>query len=165
MQNIYRLAQTYNVPVLLHWQYNTYNRHFERFHKMVKKYPNVNFIGHAQTWWANIDKHQTNENNWYPTSKVTPGGLTDRLLDRPNVFGDFSGKSGYNSMDRDPDRAPDFLKRHQDKLLFGSDCWDLAGKGKDCIGARTIDIIKKLSPDKSIERKILYENAKKLFKI
>ena len=59
MQKIYQLAQTYNVPVLMHWQYKMYNYGFERFYKMLEKYPKVNFIGHAQTWWANIDKNIT----------------------------------------------------------------------------------------------------------
>lgn len=165
MQNIYRLADKYDVPVLMHWLYNTYNRGFERFYKMVKKFKNVNFIGHAQTWWAHIDKNQKNENDWYPLTKVTPGGLTDKLLDCPNVWGDFSGRSGFNSLDRDHERASEFLTRHQDKLLFGSDCWDVSAKGKDCIGTNVIQIVRKLSPNKIIERKILHDNAKKLFKI
>lgn len=166
MQQIYRLADKYDVPVLMHWLFNTYNRSFERFHKMVKKYRNVNFIGHAQTWWAHIDKNQTDDNNWYPTTKVTAGGLTDRLLDYPNVWGDLSAGSGFNSLNRDIEHARGFLNRHQDKLLFGSDCWDTTARIEDnCAGAKTIQLIRKISPNKGIERKILYENAKKLFKI
>ncbi len=166
MQQIYRLADKYDVPVLMHWLYNTYNRGFERFHKMIKKYRHVNFIGHAQTWWAHIDKDQKNDNNWYPRTKVTPGGLTDRLLDFPNVWGDFSGRSGFNSLNRDTDHARGFLARHQDKLLFGSDCWDSTTKSEDnCLGTNIIRIIRELSSNKAIERKILYENAKKLLKI
>ncbi len=166
MQQIYRLADKYDVPVLMHWLYNTYNRSFERFEKMVKKYKHVNFIGHAQTWWAHIDKNQTDDNNWYPTTKVTPGGLTDRLLDYPNVWGDLSAGSGFNSLNRDTEHAKGFLTRHQDKLLFGSDCWDTTAKVENnCAGAKTIQLLRKISPSKAIERKILYENAKKLLKL
>ena len=39
MQKIYELAQDYRVPVLMHWQYEMYNYGFERFHKMLEKYP------------------------------------------------------------------------------------------------------------------------------
>ena len=56
MQKLYQLAEAYRVPILMHWQVGSYNQGFDRFHTMLKKYPNVNFIGHAQTWWANIDK-------------------------------------------------------------------------------------------------------------
>lgn len=164
MQKIYELAQAYKVPVLMHWQFNMYNRGFERFHKMLEKYPKVNFIGHAQTWWANIDKDHKDQNVLYPKTKVTPGGLTDRLLsDYPNIFGDLSAGSGLNSLLRDEDHARGFLERHQDQLLFGSDCSDTIAHGPGCQGAQIIEAIRRLSPSKNIERKLLFKNAKKLF--
>jgi predicted TIM-barrel fold metal-dependent hydrolase len=166
MQKIYALAQAYRVPVLMHWQYGMYNRGFERFHAMLGKFPNVNFIGHAQTWWANIDKDHKDQNVLYPTTKVTPGGLTDRYLsDYPNMYGDMSAGSGLNSMLRDEEHARAFLTRHQDKLLYGSDCSDIVGHGLACQGSQTIEAIRRLSPDKKVERKILYFNAKKLFRL
>ena len=166
MQRLYQLAEAYEVPILMHWEHNMYNRGFERFHKMLKKYQHVNFIGHAQTWWANIDKDNKDQNVLYPRTKISPGGLTDQLLsDYPNIYGDFSAGSGFNSLTRDEDRTPEFLKKHQDRLLFGSDCSDRNGPGPDCVGSKTIAAIRRLSPEKSIERKLLYENAKKLFKI
>ncbi|MFA5244137.1 MAG: amidohydrolase family protein [Pedobacter sp.] len=166
MQAIYELAQSYNVPVLMHWQYNMYNRGFDRFHTMLKKYPKVNFIGHAQTWWADIDQLHTDPNILYPKTKVTPGGLTDRLLSEyPNLYGDFSAGSGLGSLTRDEEQASRFIERHQDKLLFGSDCSDKIGAGKSCLGANIIASIKRISPSKEIERKVLYGNAKSLFKL
>lgn len=165
MQKIYELAQTYQVPVLMHWQYGMYNRGFERFHAMLKKYPKVNFIGHAQTFWANIDKDHRDQNILYPKTKVTPGGITDRLLsDYPNMFGDISAGSGLNSFLRDEDQAHAFLDRHQDKLLFGSDCSDIVGHGPACQGAQTIQSIRRLA-SKNIAQKVLYKNAKKLFRL
>src|ERR1043165_6941584 len=56
MQRIYELAAYYRVPVLMHWQYKRFNYGFDRFYKMLEKYPKTIFIGHAQTWWAHIDK-------------------------------------------------------------------------------------------------------------
>ena len=57
MQRLYELAADYRVPVLMHWQHKMYTYGFERFHTMLEKYPKTTFIGHAQTWWANIDKN------------------------------------------------------------------------------------------------------------
>lgn len=167
MQKIYQLAQEYNVPVLMHWQFQMYNYGIERFYKMLEKYPKVNFIGHAQSWWAFIDKNRVDSKEMYPKTKVTPGGLTDRLLaDYPNIYGDFGAGSGNNAITRDEEFAREFLIRHQDKLLFGSDCPDLPGNDdKNCVGKRTIAQIRKLASTKQIERKILYENAKKLFRV
>lgn len=166
MQRIYQLAQAYNVPVLMHWQFQMFNFNFERFPKMLEKYPKVNFIGHAQTWWANIDKNHNDQTVLYPNTRVTPGGLTDRLLsDYPNMYGDMSAGSGLLSMTRDEDHARDFIRRHQDKLLYGSDCDDHIGSGEKCQGSQTIAEIRKLSASKTIERKLLYGNAKKLFRL
>ena len=166
MQKIYQLAQAYRVPVLMHWQVDMYNYGFERFDKMLAKYPRVNFIGHAQTWWANIDKGHTLQAGLYPKGPVTAGGLTDRYLsDYPNMYGDLSAGSGLNALTRDEDFARDFLKRHQNKLLYGSDCTDAEGAGAKCQGAQTIASLRRLAGNKSIERKLLHGNAKKLFRL
>lgn len=167
MQKIYQLAQAYKVPVLMHWQYQRYNYGFERFYKMLEKYPGVNFIGHAQTWWANIDKNHQDQSVLYPKGPVAQGGLTDRYLsDYPNMYGDLSAGSGLNAFKRDEDQGREFLKKHQDKLLYGSDCEDPSGQASQkCTGAQDIALIRQLAPSKKVERKLLYENAKKLFKL
>ena len=102
----------------------------------------------------------------YPKGPVTPGGLTDRYLrDYPNMYGDLSAGSGLNALTRDEDFTRDFLKRHQDKLLYGSDCNDVDGGGAKCQGAQTIAALRRLAASKSIERKLLHGNAKKLFRL
>ena len=165
MQRIYQLAADHRVPVLMHWQHRMYNYGFERFHIMLDKYPKTIFIGHAQTWWANIDEKQTDQTILYPKGKVTPGGLTDRYLsDYPNLFGDLSAGSGLNALTRDEEFTRDFLQRHQDKLLFGSDCNDSVGSGSACSGSQTITAVRRLAPSKAIERKLLHDNAARLFK-
>ena len=166
MQKIYKLAEAYNVPVLMHWQFKKYNYSFEKFHKMLKKYPKVNFLGHAQTWWANVDKNHKDQSILYPKTKVTAGGWTDRLLsDYPNMFADLSAGSGLNFFTRDEEHTKGFLQRHQDKLIYGSDCSDPVGQGSQCQGSQTIAAIRRLSPNKAIERKLLFENAKRIFRL
>lgn len=167
MQCIYDLAADYRVPVLMHWQYKMYNYGFERFYKMLEKHPKTMFIGHAQTWWANIDKNYKDDaSNLYPKGPVTPGGLTDLYLsDFPNMFGDLSAGSGLNALTRDPDHARDFLTRHQNKLLYGSDCNDPMGQSTGCQGMQTIAAVRRLAATKKIERKLLCENARHLFRL
>ncbi|MBI3854779.1 MAG: amidohydrolase family protein [Planctomycetes bacterium] len=166
MQKLYTLAGAYRVPILMHWQHTTYNSGFDRFHKMLEKYPKVTFIGHAQTWWANIDKDHKDQSVLYPKTKVTPGGWTDRYLsDYPNMFGDLSAGSGQNALSRDENQAREFLQRHASKLMFGSDCIDTLGTGPTCIGAGTIALIRKLAPSPEIRRKLLHDNAKSLFRL
>jgi len=142
-----------------------YNYGFERFYKMLEKYRQVDFIGHAQTWWANVDGNNHDQSVMYPKGPVTRGGITDRYLsDYANMYGDLSAGSGLNALTRDEDFTRDFLVRHQDKLLFGSDCTDVEGSGPACQGAQTISTIRRLAANKTIERKLLYHNAKKLFR-
>jgi predicted TIM-barrel fold metal-dependent hydrolase len=81
------------------------------------------------------------------------------------MYGDLSAGSGLNALTRDEEFTRDFLVRHQDKLLFGSDCTDVAGSGPPCQGAQTIAAIRRLSADKRIERKLLYDNARKLLRL
>ncbi len=166
MQRLYELAAEYRVPVLMHWQHKMYSYGFERFYTMLERYPKTTFIGHAQTWWANVDKNHQDQAVLYPKGKVTPGGLTDRYLsDYPNMYGDLSAGSGLNALTRDEDHAREFIQRHQDKLLYGSDCNDLVGQGAKCSGAQMIAAIRRLSPTKDIQRKLLYQNAKRVFRI
>ncbi|MBI5767442.1 MAG: amidohydrolase [Verrucomicrobia bacterium] len=167
MQRLFELAGAYRVPILMHWQAGSYNLGYDRFHRMLAKYPKTNFIGHAQTFWANIDKANVdNPKALYPKGKVSPGGLTDRYLaDYPNFFGDLSAGSGENAFKRDPEQARAFLTRHQDKLLYGSDCNDRFGTPEVCSGIRQLAQIREWAPNKAAARKMLYENSKKLFRL
>jgi predicted TIM-barrel fold metal-dependent hydrolase len=166
MQKIYALAGEYDVPVLMHWQFDMYNYGFERFHRMLEKFPRVKFIGHAQTWWANIDRTHTDATVLYPKGPVTPGGLTDRYLsDYPNMYGDLSAASGLNALTRDEEFTRGFLTRHREKLLFGSDCNDRDGGGPKCLGAQIIATIRRLAPNREIERELLFENATRVFRL
>ena len=164
MQAIYRLAERHRVPVLMHWQFGRYNHGFERFHRMLEQFPRVTFIGHAQTWWANIDANHADQTVLYPRGPVTAGGFTDRYLrDYPNMYGDLSAGSGLNALTRDVAFTRGFLERHQDKLLYGSDCNDHVGSGEKCQGAQTIAAVRRLSANRGIERKLLHDNAKRVF--
>lgn len=165
IERLAELAQEHSAPVLMHFQHNVYNTGIERFHKILEKYPKVNFLGHAQTWWGNIDaKHK--QETMYPTGQVTPGGITDRLLaDYPNMFGDLSAGSGLNALLRDEDHTRGFLDRHQNKLLYGSDCNDTIGRGPGCQGAQTLAAVRRLAPNPEALRKILYGNAARLLKV
>ncbi len=166
MEMVYAIAQEFDVPILMHFQFQTYNTDYERFGNVLKKWPKVNFVGHAQTFWANIDANHKDQAALYPRGKVTAGGWTDRYLsDHENMWADMSAGSGLNAMTRDEEHARGFIDRHQDQLLYGSDCSDSAGHPPQCTGAGQIACIGRLAPDNAAERKILYKNAKKLYRL
>jgi predicted TIM-barrel fold metal-dependent hydrolase len=164
MHRVYKLAEELGVPVLIHFQYETYNTGLERFASILKTYPKVNFIGHAQTWWGNISA-QLDQLDLYPKGPVKPGGLTDRLLaDYANIYGDLSANSGLNAITRDPEFTSGFLERHSRKLVWGSDCDCRDGKGGGaandyCIATRSLAALRKLAPSDAVFRQIVYANG------
>jgi len=164
MRLMYDIARDYDVPVLMHFQHGLfYSLDEGRMRNMLEAYPTVNFIGHAQTWWGNIDKNHNQEIR-HPKGKVAVGGITDRLLtDYPNIYADHSAGSGLTALLRDEEHASGFLQRHQDQLLFGTDCADAVGFGEACQGSQTLAALRRLAPSKDILHKILYLNAVKLF--
>ena len=164
MDLICEIARDYGVPILLHFQHERYNVNFDQFYRVLTKHPRVNFIGHAQTWWGNIDaKHD--QPVMYPKWKVTAGGWTDRYLrDYANMYGDLSAGSGLNALGRDEAHARDFLTRHQDKLIYGSDCSDHVGQGEKCSGSQQIAQARKLA-SAEVQRKIFWSTAARLLKI
>jgi predicted TIM-barrel fold metal-dependent hydrolase len=183
MRRVYDLAAELNVPVLIHFQEvgqpaapGGYNTGIKRFGAILKAYPKTKFIGHADAFWANIsaDYH---EQEAYPTGPIVPGGVSDKLLsDYPNLFADTSANSANNALSRDPAFTKDFLKRHQDKLHFGSDCNCEDGKGGGaaqnsdrvaprmrgkCVARETLTVLA-ASTTPAVFRKIAWTNAHRL---
>ena len=183
MRRVYDLAAELNVPVLIYFQEVSqaaatggYNTGVKRFGAILKAYPRTKFIGHADAFWANISADY-NEQEAYPTGPIVPGGITDKLLsDYPNLFADTSANSANNALSRDPAFTVDFLKRHQDKLHFGSDCNCEDGKGGGaaqnsdrvaprmrgkCVARETLKLLT-ASTTHEIFRKIAWTNAHRL---
>ena len=179
MRRVYELAAELQVPVLLHFQDGpagqVFNEGVQRFGAILKAFPKTTFIGHANSFWANISTDAPPDIS-YPSGPVKKGGVTDRYLSEfPNLYGDLSANSGRNSLGRDPEFAGRFLERHQNKLMFGSDCpcRDGAGAGqvsreawiKDkCVARETLAALKKLTTP-AIFKKITWGNGARLLKV
>jgi uncharacterized protein len=184
LRRMYALAADLRVPILIHFQEvdhtpneGTWSTGYAKtFEAVLKAYPRTTFIGHADAFWANVSADYHNE-AVYPAGPIKRGGLTDRWLgDYPNLFADMSAVSGNNAVARDPEFTAAFLERHQDKLLFGSDCScrDGRGAGYDnpaaprmagkCVARETLSVLKR-STSPAIFQKIASGNAYKLLRI
>src|ERR1019366_2292816 len=109
-----------------------------------------------------------------------PAGVTDKLLaDYPNLYGCLSANSGNNALSRDPAFTADFLKRHQDKLIFGSDCACTDGHGGGisqggnptaarmagkCVARETLTLLHKSAPPAAFQ-KMTWQNAHRVYKL
>jgi len=173
MRKVYEVAAEFKVPVLIHFEEGGFNSGISRLPDLLKTYPKTMFIGHAQSWWANISADAGREAG-YPSGRVKPGGLTDRMLsDYPNIFGDLSANSGRNGLARDPDFTAGFLERHANKLLFGSDCPCSDGRGAGqnsralpgkCFARETLALVQRHTKPESF-RKIVWGNAVQLYRL
>ncbi len=182
MRRLYDLAAEARIPVLIHFQEvpqfageGVFNTPFDHLPAMLKAHPKTIFIGHGDAFWSHISADVPADVP-YPTGKIRPGGLTDRMLsDFPNLYGDLSANSGRNAIGRDPEFYAGFAARHQDKLMFGSDCSCRDGhgagqrsqqpliKGK-CVARETLTALKQITSP-SLFRKITWENGTRLLKI
>ena len=183
----YALAGELNVPILIHFQEvdhfpneGTWSSGFaDKFESILKAYPKTTFIGHADAFWANVSADYRNEAA-YPSGPIVRGGVTDRLLAAyPNLYGDLAANSGNNMLSRDADFTRDFLRRHQDKLFFGSDCSCADGRGSGvsqannpaaarlagkCVARETLTILQR-STTPEVFRKLTWGNAHRLLKL
>jgi predicted TIM-barrel fold metal-dependent hydrolase len=187
LRRMYALAADLKVPILIHFQEvdhfpneGTWSTGYAKtFESILKMYAKTTFIGHADAFWANVSADYRNEAA-YPTGPVTRGGVTDRwLADYPNLFADMSANSCNNAMSRDPEFTSDFLRRHPDKLLFGSDCSCSDGHGGGvsqsnnpaaarlagkCVARETLSLLKR-SASPAVFRQIVWANAHQLLRI
>ena len=186
LQRMYALAAELNVPILVHFQEvehvageGVFSTGVKKLASMLKAYPKTTFIGHADAFWANVSADYA-EQAAYPSGPVKRGGVTDKLLsDYPNLYGDLSANSGNNAMSRDPEFTAGFLERHQNKLMFGSDCGCSDGHGSGtgqpnnpgasrlagkCVARETLTLLKK-STKPEVFRKLVWQNGHRMFKI
>ena len=186
LRRMYALAAELKVPILVHFQEvphtpteGVFATGFKNFEAILKAYPKTRFIGHADAFWANVSAGYANDVD-YPKGPVKKGGVTDKLLgDYANLFGDLAANAGNNALSRDPEFTAGFLKRHEDKLIYGSVCSCADGKGTGisqqgnpgasrlagkCVARETLGLLKKtVSP--AAFRKLVWGNAHRTYQL
>lgn len=125
MCRLYELCEKYDLPVLFHMDHErgTDDVGLPGFESVLQEFPDVDFIGHAQGWWAHISADvRGDELGGYPERAVEPGGRCGELLaEYDNCYADISAGSGWNALTRDPEYGQRFLEDHHEKLLFATD--------------------------------------------
>lgn len=163
LQAIYAVCGELGLPVLFHGDHwlCADEPGAPRLEQMLRSFPHTVFIGHATRFWAEISAGVTREQfALYPQGPVQPGGATLRLLGQyPNLYGDLSAGSGYNALTRDPAFGLDFLERHQDQLVFGTDCL------KPGHAAPIVKFLREARISETARAKILWQNAARLLKL
>ena len=173
LEKVLAICNEMNWPVTWHFQEGArgYNQGIEHLEVLLKKFPNIKFIGHAQSWWAHISADvPAPEETLYPKGTVKLGGLIDRLLaDYPNLFADLSAGSGLGGLTRDEDFTAGFLARHGKKLMFATDCPCRDGKGASlsrgaCFAQLSLPFLKRMLAPDALED-ILHNNAVRILNL
>jgi len=130
--NLFRQIESYRLPVTLHlspevgYDYGVVDAPgLPGLERALKKFPDLIFIGHSQSFWAHISQNVNSEMmKSYPSGPVAPGRVWELMEAYPNLYADLSAGSGYNALTRDEEKGIAFLERFSEKLMFGCDLCD-----------------------------------------
>ncbi|MCA9101108.1 MAG: amidohydrolase [Planctomycetales bacterium] len=160
---LYEACSEVGLPVLFHLD-NAANMDrpgLPGLERVLTTYPDLPLIGHGKGWWASIAGGLVQEelHVGYPRGPVAPGGAIDRLMEKHgNLYGDLSS-SGAHAMMRDPEFGQAFLARRADRLLFGTDYYDLMQKSFaqfDLFDEFTLPDDKRVAISRGNARRLLY---------
>jgi predicted TIM-barrel fold metal-dependent hydrolase len=163
MARIYQACGEVDFPVLIHIDSASVVDvpELPALEAMLKKFPDVKFLGHATGWWNSISG-DVKDFNGYPKGTVTKGGAAVRLLaEYPNMYADLSAGSGLNAVTRDPEFGRKFLVDNSHKLLFGTDTFG----GSDKSSQSHFDFFKNIDLPRDVKNLICRENARSLLKL
>ncbi len=125
---------------------------FANLEQRLKQFPDLIFIGHGPHFWNNISDNPP-EILFHDKGPINSFGVIDRLLEvYPNFYCDISGKSGFNALSRDHEKAKRFLEKHHRKVLFGT----------DNTGLEFEDLIRSFNLPPKLMKQIFFENADSL---
>ena len=163
IQQLFAAAEKHNMPVLFHmsgeegFSYGICDKPgLTMLEESLKKFPNLKFIGHSQTFWAEMDGNVTeDERGGYPKGKIEEEGAIAKLMRKyPNLYGDVSAGSGWNALARDEEYAVKFINEFQDRLMFGTDIC------RPDTATPLVDFMLKLRDEKKISETVFQKVAR-----
>lgn len=143
---LYQACAEVGLPVLFHMDNNNNkdDGNLSHLENALKKFPACFFIGHGPGFWKKMK-------------------TVDKLLDKyKNLYVDISAGSGARAIGKDKKYSRDFIKRHADNVLFGTDGgpWSFGKKPPP-----QFELIKKLDLPSDVKTKVFYKNAEALFNL
>jgi len=127
-----------------------YLEDLQALEQRLLEFPKVNFIGHGPLFWKGISGNESDP--VYSTHPVVANGRLLKLLENDNLYADLSGLSGFRALSRDLKFSKWFIDRFQDKLLFGTDNFDLG----------LSELLLKLKLPTEVLQKVMGSNAQQL---
>lgn len=145
---LYEASGMVDFPVMFHIDQNKnmVTGGMPEVDNVLKQFPHVNLVAHAY-WWRQYGN----------------GSCDRQLSEFPNLYADMSGKVVVNQLNRDRAKAREFLIKHQDRILWGTDegWWSFGSRDKQMNQHYTI--LEELDLPDDVRHKIYRGNAIKLY--
>lgn len=158
--DVYAACQEVGIPILIHIdnERNMDQPGLPGLRKALGEFPKVNVVGHGPGTWASISGDATQAQlGGYPKTPVASGGALDALLaDYPNFYLDLSAGSGANALQRDPKFGREFLIRHKERIMFGT---DYLTEGQPIPQQ---EVLRSLNLPSEVEQVVFRDNARRL---
>jgi predicted TIM-barrel fold metal-dependent hydrolase len=157
---VYEACQSVGIPILIHIDNvrNTDEPGLPGLRKVLSSFPKVNVVGHGPGTWASISGDAALADlGGYPKGNVKPGGALDALLDEfPNYYLDLSAGSGANAISRDPKFGREFIIRHKQRIMFGTDYLTIGQPIEQQEVLRSLDL------PEDVQQVVFRDNARRL---
>jgi predicted TIM-barrel fold metal-dependent hydrolase len=145
---LYEASGMVDFPVMFHIDQNKnmVTPGMPEVDRVLKKFPHVKIVAHAY-WWR----------------RYSDGTCDRQLSEFPNLYADMSGQVVINQINRDRAKAREFLIKHQDRILWGTDeGWWSFDQAKEKIGPH-YTILEELNLPDEVRYKIYRGNAIKVY--
>ncbi len=168
VQNLFKGAEEAGLPLTFHlspflgYSYGLVDESgLPGLEESLKRFPNLKFFGHSQTFWAEMGKvTSVDARMGYPSGLITEEGRVAILMRQyPNLYGDLSAGSGCNALKRDRAYAVKFLHEYQDRLFVGTDICQPTIPTLKPLAEFLLDLKEKGEISDTIFRKVARENA------
>ena len=90
---------------------------------MLKKHPNLQFIGHSQCFWSEFRSGVTEatRSQYLSPGKIKEGRVQQLMREYGNLYCDLSAGSGMYALMCDPEYTAKFFEEFSDRIYYGTD--------------------------------------------
>jgi len=172
VEMLFRCCEKLGLPVLFHLAADFNSKYgvvddpgLPRMEKMLRRHPDLIFIGHAKPFWCEISQFRVEDREKDIKEPVVEGRLAQLMRECQNLHCDLSAGSGSNAMMRDSAYAAQFLEEFQDRILYGCDITSVKSQYPYAFADFLEELYQNQRISRTVYEKICRYNAVKLLKL
>ena len=172
VEMLFRCCEKLGLPVLFHLAADFNSKYgvvddpgLPRMEKMLRRHPDLIFIGHAKPFWCEISQFRVEDREKDIKEPVVEGRLAELMRECQNLHCDLSAGSGSNAMMRDSEYAAKFLEEFQDRILYGCDITSVNSQYPYDFADFLEELYRNQRISRTVYEKICRNNAVRLLKL